>query len=207
MTTATVDNSMTSGASRKLGLGALTAVVIGSMIGSGVFSLPAEHGSRRWAARDHNRLGHKRRRNTGAGIRLSGSRDKEACARCRPLCLRQSRLRAVHRLQQRLGLLALRLDRQRLLCRGHVQRALLLLPLVRRRQHLAGDPRRLRRALAHPRADPLGRASGRLRQSDNHHRQDCADRTLHRDRWSSPSRSTSSPSTSAVPATSSLARS
>ena len=28
------------GASRKLGLGALTAVVIGSMIGSGVFSLP-----------------------------------------------------------------------------------------------------------------------------------------------------------------------
>lgn len=43
MTTTIVDNSRTSSApvaSRKLGLGALTAVVIGSMIGSGVFSLP-----------------------------------------------------------------------------------------------------------------------------------------------------------------------
>ncbi len=43
MTTSVVDKSRTgaaSGASRKLGVGALTAVVIGSMIGSGVFSLP-----------------------------------------------------------------------------------------------------------------------------------------------------------------------
>ena len=43
MTTTIVDNSRISSApiaSRKLGLGALTAVVIGSMIGSGVFSLP-----------------------------------------------------------------------------------------------------------------------------------------------------------------------
>jgi arginine:ornithine antiporter/lysine permease len=43
MTTTIVDNSRTRSvpiASRKLGLGALTAVVIGSMIGSGVFSLP-----------------------------------------------------------------------------------------------------------------------------------------------------------------------
>ena len=43
MTATVIDNSRTSSApvtSRKLGLGALTAVVIGSMIGSGVFSLP-----------------------------------------------------------------------------------------------------------------------------------------------------------------------
>jgi arginine:ornithine antiporter/lysine permease len=43
MTTTVVDNSRTSSApvaSRKLGLGLLTAVVVGSMLGSGVFSLP-----------------------------------------------------------------------------------------------------------------------------------------------------------------------
>ena len=43
MTTTAIDTAKTepaSAASRKLGLGALTAVVIGSMIGSGVFSLP-----------------------------------------------------------------------------------------------------------------------------------------------------------------------
>ena len=43
MASTTIDTSVThrqAASSRKLGLGALTAVVIGSMIGSGVFSLP-----------------------------------------------------------------------------------------------------------------------------------------------------------------------
>lgn len=85
-------------------------------------------------------------------FRLSRSRHEEAGARCRSLCLGKGRLRTVHRLQQRLGSLAVRLDRP------------------------------LHRALAHSRADPVGLASGGVRQSDNDHRRDCADRALYRNR-------------------------
>jgi hypothetical protein len=87
-------------ASRKLRLGSLTALVIGSMIGSGVFSLPqnmaAGAGPLAIAI--------------GWGITAIPGHPQTKPER-RSLCLCKSWIRSLYRLQQRVGLLAERMDR------------------------------------------------------------------------------------------------
>jgi len=48
----------------------LTAMVVGSMVGAGIFSLPARFGAATGTVRRHHRLAHRRRRHADAGLRV-----------------------------------------------------------------------------------------------------------------------------------------
>lgn len=65
----TVNSDTDSRTSNKLSLLPLSALVVGSMIGGGVFSLP--HGKGRFAWRRHRRLAGHRHRDVGTRICLS----------------------------------------------------------------------------------------------------------------------------------------
>ena len=147
---------------RSMGLWMATALVVGNMVGSGIFTLPAvlagEAGPASIVALAFT--GHRR---DAAGARLRQPRPR-APAHRRALLLRPARVRRLRRLPDRLGLLDRRLGRQR-----RDRRRVRRLPrrLLGRREHeqLARRARRRRRGLAvhageHPRR-PRDRASPR----------------------------------------------
>ena len=88
-------------ASDKVSLPTLTAMVVGAMVGAGVFSLPAPVRRRDRHPRLADRVGDRRHRHADAGLRLPEPRDPQARARLRRLHLRQGRLRRLRGLQLR----------------------------------------------------------------------------------------------------------
>lgn len=113
---------------RRLGLGALTALVVGSMIGGGAFNLAADlaQGANAGAILIGWVI-------TGIGIIALGLSfqkfdDASSGSRWWGVQLRPGRLRSVCRVQLGVGLLALRVARQRRLCDASVQFGRLFLP-------------------------------------------------------------------------------
>ena len=89
---------------RRLSLSALIALVVGSMIGSGIFALPAAFGRATGAWRAY-RLGHRRCRHADAGLRVPDALATPAGPRCRHLRVREGGLRRLPGLHVGLRLL------------------------------------------------------------------------------------------------------
>ena len=165
-----------------LGLGALTALVVGSMIGSGIFALPSQMAASAAPGAVAHRVGDHGGRHADARLRLPDPGEPQARRRRRRLRLRQGRVRQLRRLHVRLGILGQRVGRQRRLPGAVGLDAGVLVPVVRGWQHLPCDPGRLGRAVGRPAPDPARRAQRRVGQHPGHHRQGGPDRHVHRHR-------------------------
>ena len=148
-----------------LGLVPLVALVVGSMIGGGVFSLPQNMAKGAspgaviigWLIAGVGML--------ALAFVYQGLSTRKPTAGRRPLFLCPGRVRRFHRIQQRVGLLAERLDRQRLLCGIDFRCPQLFCSDVwRRGQYLAGHCWRFHLPLAGPCAYPHGHPASRTRQ-------------------------------------------
>ena len=105
-----------------------------------------------------DRLGDHGPRDADAGLRLPDAGDPQAGRRRRRLRLRPGRLRELRRLHLGLGVLGQRVGRQRRLPGPDGFHARLLLAVVRRGEHVAGDPGRLGGPVGRPCPDPARRA-------------------------------------------------
>src|SRR5829696_4997020 len=124
---------------QKLTLMTMAGMVVGSMVGAGVFSLPRRFAPGDRGGRGADRLAGRRGRDADAGLRVPDPGRPQAEPGRRGLRLRQGRVRGVPGILLRLRLLGQRLRRQRDLLgadhvhgRGHRSRA-------RPRRHPAGD--------------------------------------------------------------------
>ena len=106
-------------ANDKVSLPTLTAMVVGSMIGSGVFLLPRRFGTETGVARGDHRLDHRRHRNVDAGLRLSASGDPQTGSGCGNLRVCQGRVRRLRRVQFGDRVLGIRLCGQYLVLGAH----------------------------------------------------------------------------------------
>ena len=166
---------------QKLSLFALTAMVVGSMVGSGIFSLAAHIRHRDRALRRDHRLVHRRRRHVLPCARVSGAGGAQARSGCRCLRLRQGGFRRLSGLPVGTRILGRKLHRQRLVLGADQVDAWRVLSGVRRRQHGHRDRRRLDRHMAVPFHDPAWRSAGGRHQHHRHRREDRSDPGLHRD--------------------------
>ena len=159
---------------------ALTAMVVGGMVGAGHLLAPPDLCERHRSAGRGHRLAHRRHRHVHAGARVPGAGRAQARPRRRRLRLRQGRLRRLSRAPVGVRLLDRQLHRQRLVLGADQVDAGRVLPGLRRRQHGDRDRGGLDRHLAVPLPDPARRAAGRGHQQDRHHRQGHPDPGVHR---------------------------
>ena len=157
----------------------LTAMVVGGMVGAGIFSLPRTFANATgpmgaviaWLI-------------AGTGMYML-ARVFQALAERKPdldagVYAYARRLRRLPGLPVGLRLLDRQLHRQRLVLGADQVDARRVLPGLRRRQHGGGDRRRLGRHLAVPLPDPARRAAGGVHQQHRHGRQGHPDPGLHR---------------------------
>ena len=178
MTTTQATAERVSVESQKLTLLPLIALVVGSMIGGGVFNLPSDMS--RGASPGAILIGWMI---TGIGMLMlafvyQGLAMRKPELNAGPYAYAKAGFGAFVGLQQRLGILAERLPGQRRLCGRHLFGPLLLLSRLRRRQQPSLDHRRIDLPVAHPRAGAERNQAGGLRQRRHDDRQAGADLPL-----------------------------
>ncbi len=158
----------------------LTAMVVGGMVGAGIFSLPRTFANATGPHGRGHRVDHRGHRHVHAGACVPGAGRAQARHRCRRLCVRQGRLRRLPGLPLGVRLLDRQLHRQRVVLGAHQVHARRFLSDIRRRQYGDRDRGGLGRHLAVPFPDPARRAAGRVHQQHRHGGQGHSDHGLHR---------------------------
>ena len=167
---------------QKVSLPTLTAMVVGSMIGSGVFLSATQVRDRDGCARGDHRVDRRRLGNADAGVCVSAPRHPQARPRRRHLRVRQSRFRGLHRLQLCDRVLGIGLRGKHVVLGAHHGDDERGGARVRRGGH--GDRGRgLGDRCVAVRVSGDARSQGcRCHQLHRHHRQGGADPDVHRDR-------------------------